>query len=718
MKYITRGRGKDLLLLLTVVILALVIYKQAAAAAGSKQLVILLDRVSLGLIKENKLINELAGKGAFGLMNVRPDGPIQTTSTFFSLASGSRAPAINREGSVKRTGKVFPWGSKDIVLDGSKVLKEQLQKGSYLSKLSLLTTELHRRGRKVGLLSAGQPHDSVLWLAADDRGLVDWLSVIHPLQNMEFGESAGELWERCDLLFVYFNIGDITGYAQAELNREALNDYLEQKLRTLLEFVDLKKSMVWILAPTPPQDLIDRGYKLSWVLLYRGEGRTELSGEKNKPVKTTVLSSPTTRRKGLVTIADIAPTILNGFSIELPETMMGRVIRALPEKWPLSRFIDLNQGIVNTAQARPFFVKGFILIQIIILLMVIVFLLTRGIWATVWVIYQPLIRGLLLLQGIPLTFLFFPSCLLSSIWLELAFMIILIYLVYKGIRMILDYSKIEAGSEVYLMFIFTLTWLAITVDLFAGQFLLKRSLLGYCPIIGARYYGLGNEFMGIYLGAGITLLGLLADHEEKRLTFSLPGIPLLVICTGHPGLGANFGGLVTASSTGLIFLYQALQRKYGAQSQKIFVISVLAAGITFLIPGYRDFSSPYPTHLGLTLRKLAAVGPEYILEIMQRKFAMNLKLLRWTIWTRVLLAFLFTLLILLRKPIGILRQLQYRRPYFMAALKSLLLGSLITMLVNDSGVVAAATLLFHGIFTLIFFVLLSLQERLSPQNNP
>ena len=91
---------------------------------------------------------------------------------------------------------------------------------------------------------------------------------------------------------------------------------------------------------------------------------------------------------------------------------------------------------------------------------------------------------------------------------------------------------------------------ALWLDLLTGQSLLLTSLLGYCPISGARYYGMGNEYMGLYLGAGLIGWSGLAEgikRAGKRLSppfLIIPGFLLLLIFVAWPHLGANFGGAI------------------------------------------------------------------------------------------------------------------------------------------------------------------------------
>ncbi len=59
----------------------------------------------------------------------------------------------------------------------------------------------------------------------------------------------------------------------------------------------------------------------------------------------------------------------------------------------------------------------------------------------------------------------------------------------------------------------------LVIDLFFAQYLVSSSLLGYCFISGARYYGLGNEYMGIFIGALLTAAGIILSIYAFDLTW-------------------------------------------------------------------------------------------------------------------------------------------------------------------------------------------------------
>ena len=64
-----------------------------------------------------------------------------------------------------------------------------------------------------------------------------------------------------------------------------------------------------------------------------------------------------------------------------------------------------------------------------------------------------------------------------------------------------------------------ITALLVGLDTLTGSSLMRFSFLGYDPIGGARFYGLGNEYMGIMIGA--LIMGWVCLAELLKLTKGL-----------------------------------------------------------------------------------------------------------------------------------------------------------------------------------------------------
>jgi len=102
----------------------------------------------------------------------------------------------------------------------------------------------------------------------------------------------------------------------------------------------------------------------------------------------------------------------------------------------------------------------------------------------------------------------------------------------------------------------------------------------------------------------------------------------------------------------------------------------------------------------VNLAKLEGLEP--IIEIATRKLQMNLKLLRYTIWSRVFILTLLALVIACFKPIYIIQLLRKDYPQIFRGFFAVVLGSVAALLTNDSGIVAAATMLIYAVGPMLY----------------
>src|SRR5699024_5384990 len=105
--------------------------------------------------------------------------------------------------------------------------------------------------------------------------------------------------------------------------------------------------------------------------------------------------------------------------------------------------------------------------------------------------------------------------------------------------------------------------LVISIDLATGSHLQANSLLGYNPIVGGRYYGLGNQGAAIFIVSLFVFLGLaiswLRARGRSRAVIAVPVVVglLAVFVSGNPSWGAKFGGTI-AVLAGLMVLLALL----------------------------------------------------------------------------------------------------------------------------------------------------------------
>lgn len=84
---------------------------------------------------------------------------------------------------------------------------------------------------------------------------------------------------------------------------------------------------------------------------------------------------------------------------------------------------------------------------------------------------------------------------------------------------------------------------------------------------------------------------------------------------------------------------------------------------------------------------------ETIGQIIVRKLSMNWHLLNVSAWSKVLITSIVVIAVLVLRPRGIFKQWQLQYPYLMYGFSANAVGAIIALLVNDSGVVAASTMI-------------------------
>ena len=84
---------------------------------------------------------------------------------------------------------------------------------------------------------------------------------------------------------------------------------------------------------------------------------------------------------------------------------------------------------------------------------------------------------------------------------------------------------------------------------------------------------------------------------------------------------------------------------------------------------------------------------------------MNIRLFSVTIWSKVLVATLMVFAILFYKPYGELKKVFNRYSYLSKGWAGIVVASITAFMVNDSGVVAAATCLIFLSFSLLYILI-------------
>ncbi len=245
------------------------------------------------------------------------------------------------------------------------------------------------------------------------------------------------------------------------------------------------------------------------------------------------LTSQTTNERGLIASIDIAPTILAHLGIATPAEIRGKSIEA--------------DGTLNASGLRAFVAR----IRVLggRRLSTLGFLL--GAWALLLALCSPWPRararamrvGGLGVLWAPVAVLV-PAAFLPSAAVEYLTVTLLCLVLGAASDLLIRWPRAMLAPAIVGV-------LALTVDALAHTQLLVRSMLGPNPILGARFYGIGNE---VKSGLAVLVLAGLAGalHPATRgrravlATVCIGG--LLAAVEGSARIGAGVGGVILVSA--------------------------------------------------------------------------------------------------------------------------------------------------------------------------
>jgi hypothetical protein len=585
---------------------------------------------------------------------------------------------------------------------------------------------------------------------------------------------------------------------------------------------------LWILSPQVNKTASSRKWHLAPVILYAPGGTAGW------------ITSDSTRRDGIAAATDLAPTLLRYFGIEAPPEMIGRPIRVtasgesgLPEKW--MRELSMMREVY---ELRPKLLYPFVTYEAVVLLVSL---------AVVWKRWRkPAGAAAVLL----LSTLVAPLAILALGWLNL------IHPLPAQAQLAVFAAITGAVSAFFLKtrspflaagVLGGMTAAALLLDGLFGAEGMKRSVLGYDPMIGARYYGMGNEYMGILIGGTVLAAAMAMEKANgglppgrgvgagraaprRRLAVSShadglapadaavrtnaaahahgaapaggkagagkmaaaapafasadvtaeSSVPVSADEHGHtdasvsaeaavssdanaskargsaqaqeappadesaradahtprsanmprrsawiaaaafaavagylahPRLGTNAGGAITAAvAFGTAWMRGARALRRGGALRFAFALAgLVAAGLAllWLLNAALPTASAQQSHIGRAMSLLGDGRIDLIAATIVRKLQMNARLIGVSVWTKALAASLLVMAALLLWPRGIFRRWEARYPHCMNGFAAISVGSLAALAFNDSGIVAAATMLVYAAVPLL---LLRLQE--------
>lgn len=707
--------------------------------AGSKAVILVADRLAFeDFVDYPQAAAELEQAirlGASAMMNVRTLGGNDSSSGYLSLAAGTRAQGGRLSGRAfhrdERVGGLSAAAVYAAVTGGEpvgdvlhlgigEIRRLEREQGAALLRLG---EALRAAGKAAAVLGnadvPGAPRRLAPLLVMSEDGIVPFGELAGAVVAPDPASPAGWRTEpaaavrevtrflaRADVVVVEF--GDLARLEEVEreltperaaaLRGEALSRLgtLTSGLLAALEELKRQGLPAWhlyLLVPSPSVASGRTGVLLTPVAWWSAAGRRDA-----------LLTSASTRRPGIVTNADFLAAILSHLGLA-PGGPRGTGLPWEPVGGPdafstlLSQYRTIKAvHLLRLPVIQPYF---FAVLALIAAGAALALLVHHGAlrWPQRWgAFWRHLLAAVLTFPAALLLLPLFPgtpdppspAAAWGRILLWMALLTALSVLAGRG-------SNLGPAGVVALI-----TALLVAVDTAAGSPLMQRSLLGYDPVAGSRYYGIGNEYMGVFLGSIAVASAYLLEELSGRRGAALPAAAFLAaaVLMGHPGLGINVGGAISAAVAVWASGRFCRGRPLGLGGALLCLAAAVAAlGLSGILDAL--LSGERPSHLGQVVERVSSEGADPLWALFERKLAVNVKLIRLTVWSRVALASFAVLGITLFHPNWLARALRRTHPWLFCMARTAVVAAAAALLFNDSGVVAASTLSLWPVMALL-----------------
>ena len=429
------------------------------------------------------------------------------------------------------------------------------------------------------------------------------------------------LYENNNALFIdlgdTYRLDQYKGYLNEQTYskmKKAIYNNISQYLESVFEMVG-DNDVVYIASAYPSKLAYKNKERLSPIIKFKGN-------EKG------LLSSSTTRRDGIVANIDVGVDILNEFGLK-NDAMVGRVYSLIQQDDNLDFLLDELQKMATVSNIRANVVNtfvGVISISWVIGMIAILFKNRIPNKEKVFAILKEFIKlGIIM----PLAFLLAPIFNFKTPVAMTIGIIITTLILYALGRVLFKDDLKQMG------FFALVTIIVVVVDCIFGTYLMKNNIMSYDAIVGARYYGVGNEYEGVSIASPIFAFAILLNYNKKLPKWSIVIASIVILITSaYPTMGANVGGAISQTAAYLLFIMLIFDVKL--DFKKIVLICISIVGVVGAF-AFLDIVSGSESHLGLFVQQILLNGPSTIIQTFARKIGMNVKLAQTSVWVNILL---------------------------------------------------------------------------------
>lgn len=681
------------LLLISLLVSLCILPAQASPQSQGKGKVVLfiIDNINYDDIVRygGENLHYLLEHGALGLMNTNSGGSYKDSHSYATLGSGSYAVCSDRGIYVEQQ-----EDGSIVNRDLSSLVQANDQLDRHV-KVGLIGSLLNDKGFKTAVIGTESiaPEAEVIearsaLITMNEQGVTDYGQVGSSLLKKDPEHPCGFSTDYDALFasyqqfnskadFIVIQSGDTHRLnkcknvppKQLEKAKATIFNNIDLFMGRVLESLD-QDSLLLVMVPFPAQEDIAAGKKLTPVMAY------------GSSIPRGILTSSTTKRDGIITNTDLATEVAFFFDLDLDSSMIGHQLVYKSQEEPLNFINNINKISAFNYRYRSKIISTFISFVVVVLLLYVVCINCCP--YNLGYIKALLMSAMLL----PTLFLLLP---LFNPWNIRVFISLALLLTVIISLAIVFWSK-DVISTVYISLLFSAA--LIVGDTVCGNPLMRVSMLGYDPIVGARFYGIGNEYMGFLLGSTIMgVAGLIEKHKHRSQLVKLVSIAaftFVFFILAMPTLGTNVGGSIAAFfgfGTFVVLMFKGRITKKDLILLGLGLLVFLL--ILFIFDGMR--SPEKQSHIGQFSSMVSQEGVWVLLQVFKRKLLMNYRLIKHSIWTRILIVMVVVFVAMIRWPVRIIEQILDRYLYLYYGFVAGIVGTVAALICNDSGVVAAAT---------------------------
>ena len=464
-----------------------------------------------------------------------------------------------------------------------------------------------------------------------------------------------------------------------EAMRRLSYEHTDTLVGEILSEVDLTRDAVLVVAP-----YLGPGQRGLTVAALAGPG-----------VDPGYLRTASTQRAGIVSLVDVAPTILEQLNIPRPDSMEGRPFEVVPSDAPLeartARLVEINDA--SLFRENLLFPTTLVLVLIFGGVAAATVAAVAGRWG-------PRARGVISfvaladIAGLPASYVArgFP---LEDVGV-IGYWALLVALALALAAVAAAIGK-ATGSRVLALAVVLVADLVVLIgDVLAGSELHLSAAFGYSPTGNSRLYGISNYSFGQVAAASCLLAAFIAWRwpTPRGRVVALALLVGVLVVLGVPIWGSDVGGIIAFTPTILVFA--ALLYRLRISWRLLFVVGAVTV-LAVVAFGMADLARPpqQRAHLGRLFERIAREGAQPLISIVERKFLANLRVSTSSFWVAAIPIGIALWLFLRRWVTRPLAAVHDRIPTLHAGLVAGVVAAVLGSFANDSGAIVG------GVATLV-----------------